>query len=128
MKYTILVMLIAVALIGCGGKVKTTSSSQSEGWHARALPEKQQELMLNRVVELMRESNHWQGYPLESIGFDEARKQWEFIFSDNRPDAGYAVFIEDENATRIEILLFPPVWTQYERQGPSNKTSGGDIH
>jgi hypothetical protein len=47
------------------------------------------------------------------------------MFSDNRPDAGYAVFIENENATRIDILLFPPMWTKYERKNTSNHTSDG---
>ena len=108
MKRLILSLAAAVILAGCGRNAQTVSTPQPEKWKAPALPEKQQELILDRAVELMKESGKWQGYPLESIGFDEKRKQWKLAFSSGKPDGGYNVFIADENAERIDILLFPP--------------------
>ncbi len=119
-------MTVACAcLLGCARSSSVPATPQGDSWQAPELPERQQELILARGVELMRESGHWQGYPLTSLGFDKERKQWKLMFSDNRPDAGYAVFIENENATQIDILLFPPMWTKYERTNTSNRTSGG---
>ena len=90
-------------------------------WKVPALPEKQQELILNRAIELMNESGKWQGYPLQSIEYDEERKQWRLAFSSGQPDAGYHVFISDAKAERIDVLLFPPMWTEYERKKTSNQ-------
>ena len=75
-----------------------------------------EKLMLGRVVQLLRESGYWRGYPLQSVKRDMKRQQWEFLFSDGRTDSGYAAFITDENSERIDILLFPPMWTKYERK------------
>ena len=81
-----------------------------------------QQAMLKRVTQLLHESGHWDDrYPLHSIAFDEARRQWMFLFSDLKPDSGLAAFISDENAEQIDILLFPPMWTRYERKTPSNQ-------
>lgn len=116
-----LFLATAVALAGCGKDGQTASSPQLKKWQAPALPSREQELILNRAVELMKASGKWQGYPLESMGFDDERKQWKCVFSERKPDAGYAVFIKDQNATRIDILLLPPLWTKYERKESSNE-------
>jgi len=124
---TILLVLFTIIFAGCGRNASSPSSPQvansaiPEEWKAPALPEKQQEQILGRAVELMKEAGHWQGYPLESIEFDEKRQQWRLEFSNGKPDEGYHVFIADEKADRIDILLFSPMWTEYERKETSNK-------
>jgi len=80
-------------------------------------------LMLNHVVELLRESGYWRGYPLQSVKRDSKRQQWEFMFGDGRPDGGYAAYLTDETSDRIDILLLPPMWTKYERTKPLMKGS-----
>jgi len=121
MKQLILFVVVAVVLTGCGRNVQTASTPEPKQWEAPALPEKQQELILTRAVELMKESGKWQGYPLKSMGFDNERKQWKLEFSSDKPDGGYHIFIADEKADRIDILLFPPMWTEYERKKSSNQ-------
>ncbi len=121
MRNTILIVLVAFAITSCGESRPPSSGPQSDSWQAPELPEKQQELVLDRIVELVRESGHWQDYPLQSLGFDKDRQQWKAEFGDGRPDAGYHVFIADEKSEQIDILLFPPTWTKYERKKPSNK-------
>jgi len=121
MKRLILFLASAMILSGCGRDVQTVSHPQPEEWEAPNLPELQQELILGRAVELMKESGHWQGYPMKSLGFDKKRNQWKLEFSSGKPDGGYHVFIADEKAERIDILLFPPMWTEYERKKSSNQ-------
>lgn len=124
-KHIIPLLLTAAVLTGCGTQPQSGSRVQSTERQAPALPEKQQELIVRRAVALMRESGHWQGYPLTSLGFDERRKQWKLQFSNGKPDGGYHVFIADEKSERIDILLFPPMWTKYERQRSSTNGSHG---
>jgi len=76
-------------------------------------------LMLDQVVGLLRESGYWRDYPLRSVKYDAERRQWAFLFSDGRSDAGYAAYIADGTSERIDILLFPPMWTKYERRNPA---------
>ncbi|MFZ2655093.1 MAG: zf-HC2 domain-containing protein [Victivallales bacterium] len=75
-----------------------------------------QQLMLKRVTELLKEAGHWHDYPLKAVRFDAKRSQWEFQFTDMKPDSGVFAYIKDENAEEIEILLFPPTWTKYKRK------------
>jgi len=75
-----------------------------------------QKLMLKRVTELLKESKHWYDYPLKAVRFDAKRNQWEFQFTDMKPDSGVFAYIKDENAEEIDILLFPPTWTKYKRK------------
>lgn len=125
----LIVMMLAIAgILGCAQRPPISVTKQGVTRETPTLPERQQELILARAVELMQESGHWQGYPLESLGFDKERRQWRLLFSDSKPDSGYAVFIESENATGIDILLFPPMWTKYERQNASNKAAQGSAH
>lgn len=113
-------MLAVVCLFGCAKTQPDSASSQDNSWQAPALPEKQQILILDRAVDLMRESGHWQGYPLRSLGFDKARNQWRLVFGTDKPDEGYAVFIDNVDSDRIDICLLPPVWIKYERKKASN--------
>lgn len=123
MKKLMLTLVATVSLLGCTRTAQEVTPPQRDAWQAPALPEKGQELILDRAVQLMRESGRWQGYPLRSLGFDKQRKQWKLVFGTDRPDEGYAVFIDNENAERIDILLLPPVWTKYERTKASNTRS-----
>ncbi len=94
---------------------KTRSAPGKQGATMPLTPK--QEAMLKRVTELLKESGHWYpDYPLESVKFDKKRGQWMFLFSGSYVDAGVAGFITDENSDRIDILLFPPMWTKYERK------------
>jgi hypothetical protein len=120
MKSTVTFLLSAVVLTGCAGDLQTVSDQELRTWQAPVLPDARQELILNRAVELMKESGKWQGYPFRSIGFDEDRKQWKLEFSGGKPDEGYDVFIANEQADRIDIRLLPPMWTEYERKKSSN--------
>jgi hypothetical protein len=75
--------------------------------------------MLPRVEELLREAGYWRDYPLHSVRWDVRRGQWEFLFVTGCPDAAYAAYITDETSERIDILLFPLMWTKYERPKPA---------
>jgi hypothetical protein len=70
MKTLIATMLATAYFLGCAKSPSVPPAPQSNSWQVPALPERQQELILTRAVELMRESGHWQGYPLTSLGFD----------------------------------------------------------
>lgn len=120
-----LAVVAAVSLLGCTRTAQEAAPPQLDAWQAPALPQKGQELILDRAVQLMRESGRWQGYPLRSLGFDKQRRQWQLVFGTDRPDEGYVVFIDNENAERIDILLLPPMWTTYERKQSSTNTSDG---
>jgi hypothetical protein len=83
--------------------------------------------ILTRITDLLKESKHWnEEHPLRSVTFDEKRSQWAFVFSTLKPDDGIVAYITDENADRIDIQLFPGVWTKFEtKRKPSNHTSDG---
>jgi predicted small lipoprotein YifL len=119
--FRLLAALVTVALVaGCNQKPQEIAPAAKNGSHPRLDPK--QEAMLSKVKELLQESGHWRPeYPLESVTFDEKRGQWQFLFGDNRPDSGIAAYISDETAERIDILLFPPLWTKYERKKSSNQ-------
>ena len=81
-----------------------------------------QKKILDRIIELYKETI-FSAKPFRSLQFDEKRKQWEAYFGTDKPDDGYFVYINDENATSIDILLLPPVWTKYERKQTPNQPS-----
>ena len=82
-----------------------------------------QKNVLDRTLELAKEAK-LPDKPFRSLKFDEKRKQWASVFGTGKPDDGYVVYITDETATRIDILLLPPMWTQYERKQAPKPSPG----
>lgn len=105
----------------CSQKPEGDAPAPKEQAPSGALNQKQK-AMLKRVIELLQESGHWnENCPLHSVRFDEKRKQWEFLFTDMKPDSGVVAYISDENSEWIDMQFFPGLWEKYERKRPSNQ-------
>jgi hypothetical protein len=125
---TILAAFATMALnAGCHQKPQEIVSG-ARNQPLTGLDPKQDAMLPTRVTELLQESGHWRP-EFQSVTFDDKRGQWQFPFGYNRPDSGIAACIADEAAEQIDILLFPPQWTSYERSESSETVRWtGAIH